>query len=146
MRIAATNKFANFNYFLMDKYTAGIVLRGSEIKSIRQNGMSLNESFVLISKNEAWLKNAYIKPYQSVNNFSPNPRRDRKLLLNRNEILKLKQAVERNGLTIVPVRAFFDKNLLKIEIALARGKKNYDKKDDLKERDVRRSQERLMRL
>ncbi len=146
MRIVATNKFANFNYFLMDKYTAGIVLRGSEIKSIRQNGMSLNESFVLISKNEAWLKNAYIKPYQSVNNFSPNPRRDRKLLLNRNEILKLKQAVERNGLTIVPVRAFFDKNLLKIEIALARGKKNYDKKDDLKERDVRRSQERLMRL
>ena len=75
MRIVATNKFANFNYFLMDKYTAGIVLRGSEIKSIRQNGMSLNESFVLISKNEAWLKNAYIKPYQSVNNFSPNPRR-----------------------------------------------------------------------
>ena len=146
MRIVATNKFANFNYFLMDKYTAGIVLRGSEIKSIRQNGMSLNESFVLISKNEAWLKNAYIKPYQSVNNFSPNPRRDRKLLLNRNEILKLKQAVERNGLTIVPVRAFFDKNLLKIEIVLARGKKNYDKKDDLKERDVRRSQERLMRL
>lgn len=146
MRIVATNKFANFNYFLMDKYTAGIVLRGSEIKSIRQNGMSLNESFVLISKNEAWLKNAYIKPYQSVNNFSPNPRRDRKLLLNRNEILKLKQNVERNGLTIVPVRAFFDKNLLKIEIALARGKKNYDKKDDLKERDVRRSQERLMRL
>lgn len=146
MRIVATNKFANFNYFLMDKYTAGIVLRGSEIKSIRQNGMSLNESFVLISKNEAWLKNAYIKPYQSVNNFSPNPRRDRKLLLNRNEILKLKQNVERNGLTIVPVRAFFDKNLLKIEIALAQGKKNYDKKDDLKERDVRRSQERLMRL
>ena len=146
MRVVSTNKFANFNYFLIEKYMAGIVLRGSEIKSIRQNGMSLNESFVIISKNEAWLKNAYIKPYQSVNNFSPNPRKDRKLLLNKNEILKLRQEVEKKGLTIVPVRAVFDKNLLKIEIALARGKKNYDKKDDLKERDIRRSEERLMRL
>ena len=142
MKVVASNKFANFNYFLLEKFNAGIVLCGCEIKSIRQNGMSLNESFVKIQGGQVILKNAYVKPYQSVNNFSPNPRRDRVLLLNKREILKLSQNVSQKGLTIVPVKAYFDKNYLKLEVALARGKKNYDKKQTINENEIKRSEQR----
>ncbi len=144
MKIVASNKFAHFNYFVLDTFEAGIALNGSEIKSIRQNGMTLNESFVLIKNNQVFLKNSFIKPYQSLNNFSPKPDRDRVLLLNKNEILKLKQKVEQKGLTIVPIKAYLKDELLKIEIGLCQGKKLFNKKDDKKEKDIKRETERLL--
>ena len=144
MKIVASNKFAHFNYFVLDTFEAGICLKGSEIKSIRQNGMTLNESFVLIKNNQVFLKNSFIKPYQSLNNFSPKPDRDRVLLLNKSEILKLKQKVEQKGLTIVPIKAYLKDDLLKIEIGLCQGKKLYNKKDDKKEKDIKRETERLL--
>ena len=143
-KLVSTNKFATYNYFLLEKFEAGLSLQGCEIKSIRQNGITLNESFVLLSQKGAILKNAYIKPYQATNNFSPNPRRDRILLLNKNEILKLKQKTEQKGLTIVPVKAYLKGRLLKIEIALAQGKKNYNKKETIKERDISRDTQRRL--
>ena len=143
-RIVSSNKFASYNYFLIERFEAGIVLKGSEIKSIRQNGITLNESFILLGKNGVVLKNSFVKPYQTQNNFSPNPTRDRNLLLNKNEILKLKQKVEQKGLTIIPVKAYFSGNHLKLEIALAQGKKNYNKKEDIKERDIKRDTERRL--
>ncbi len=136
IKVVSTNKYANFNYTLLEKFTAGMVLKGSEIKSIRQNGIILNESFILITKDGVVLKNSHVKPYQTINNFSPKPDRDRFLLLNKNEILKLKQKTEQKGLTIVPVKAFFSGRYLKLEIALAQGKKLYNKKETIKERDI----------
>ena len=142
MSVVATNKYAKFNYFLLESFEAGIVLKGSEIKSIRQNGMTLSESFILLSQNKVLLKNSFVKPYQKINGFSPRADRDRELLLNKNEILKLKQKVEQKGLSIIPVKAYFKGNRLKLEIALAKGKKLYDKKQDKKERDIKREQAR----
>lgn len=144
MKVVATNKFANFNYFILETFEAGIVLSGAEVKSVRQNGITLNEGFVLISKNKVLLKNTFIKSYQNTNNFSLKPDRDRVLLLNKNEILKIRQRVEQKGLTIIPVKAYFKGELLKVEIALVRGKKLFNKKDDLKERDIKREQNRIM--
>lgn len=144
MKVIASNKFAYFNYFVLDTFEAGIALKGSEIKSIRQNGMTLNESFVIIKNNQVILKNSFVKPYQSLNNFSPKPDRDRVLLLNKNEILKLKQKVEQKGLTIVPIKAYLKDELLKIEIGLCQGKKLYNKKDDKKEKDIKRETERFL--
>ena len=142
MKVVATNKFANFNFFILSTLEAGIVLKGCEIKSVRTNGMTLNESFVLIKNNQVILKNSFIKTYQTVNNFTPKPDRDRILLLNKNEILKLKSQVEQKGLTIVPVKAYFKEDKLKIEIGLGKGKKNYNKKEDKKEKDIQRENER----
>lgn len=144
MKVVASNKFANFNYFILETYEAGIVLKGSEIKSIRQNGMTLNESFILIKQNQVFLKNSFVKSYQTANNFSPKPDRDRLLLLNKSEILKLKQKVETKGLTIVPIKAYLKDDLLKLEIGLCKGKKLYNKKDDKKEQDIKRETERYL--
>lgn len=146
MKVVATNKFAHFNYFVLETYEAGICLLGSEIKSVRKNGMTLNESFILISNKGAVLKNSYIKSYQNIsNNFSPKPTRDRNLLLNKNEILKLKQKTETKGLTIIPIKAYLKNELLKIEIGLCKGKKLYNKKEDKKEQDIKRETERLLK-
>lgn len=144
MKLVATNKNASFNYFILETFEAGIALKGSEIKSIRQNGMTLNESFVLIKPNGVLLKNSFVKSYQTANNFSPKPDRDRVLLLNKSEILKLKQKVEQKGLTVVPIKAYLKNDLLKIEIGLCKGKKLYNKKEDKKERDIKRETERLI--
>jgi len=142
MKVVATNKFAHFNYFILETFEAGISLNGGEIKSVRVNGMTLNESFVLISANKVLLKNSFIKNYQTQNNFSLKPDRDRLLLLNKNEILKIRQQVEQKGLTIIPIRAYFKDELLKIEIGIAKGKKLFNKKDDKKEKDIKREAER----
>lgn len=146
MKIVANNKFASFNYFILETYEAGVVLKGSEIKSIRQNGMTLSESFVLIKSNQVILKNSFIKSYQTANNFSPKPDRDRFLLLNKSEILKLKQKVEQKGLTLVPIKAYLKDNLLKVEIGLCKGKKLYNKKDDKKEQDIKRETARILSM
>lgn len=138
MKIVSSNKNAHFNYFILETYLAGIVLEGCEVKSIRQNGMTINESFIIFKNNEVFLKNSFIKPYQSSQGFAPKPDRDRKLLLNKNEILKLSQKVSTKGLTLVPTKVGLSGSYVKVEIGLGRGKKLYDKKDTLKEKDIKR--------
>ena len=139
MKIVASNKKAHFNYHILSTYQAGVVLKGSEVKSIRSGGINLNDSFVMIKHNEVFVKNAYIKPYDKTASFIPDPRRDIKLLLNRSEILKLKQKVNEKGLTLVPTKVYFEKNLVKIEVALCKGKQLFDKKDALKQQDILRT-------
>ncbi len=145
MKVVSTNKFAHFNYFIEETFEAGIVLNGSEIKSIRANGITLNESFVLVSNNQVWLKNSFVKTYQTKNNFTPKPDRDRALLLNKKEILKIKQKVNEKGYTIVPIKAYFNGERLKLEIGLGRGKKLFNKKEDKKEKDIARETQRILK-
>ena len=141
------NKRASFDYELLDRYEAGVVLTGDEIKSVRAGSMSLNDSFCLVRNGQVILKNAYIKPY--TNAYSGyqgkhDARQDRVLLLNKYEIKQIKNAIEQKVLTIVPTRAYFVKHLVKVEIAVARGKKLFNKKDSIKEKDIARSSQRAL--
>lgn len=144
MKVIATNKKAHFNYEIIERFTAGIVLEGSEVKSIRLGNIRINDSFVSIKNGEVWLKNSFIKQYEKAFSFVPKTDRDRKLLLNKNEILKLKQKSAEKGLTIVPLSAGFSGSLVKVEIGLCRGKKLYDKKQTLKEKDIQKSAQRQL--
>lgn len=129
------NKKAYYNYFISDETEAGIMLQGCEVKSIRDGHISIAESFIKIKNNEVFLKNAYIKPYEKTSMFIPDSHRDRKLLLNQNQISKLSKKIEIQGLTIVPLKVYFsDKNIVKILIGVGKGKKLYDKRNVLKEK------------
>lgn len=139
MKIVTVNKKARFNYNIIETYEAGIMLKGSEVKSIRNGGISINESFVFLKDNEVFLKNAYIKPFEMASNFKPDPRQTRKLLLNKSEIEKIRKKMEAQGLTIVPIKVYFKKNIVKIEIGLGKGKKLYDKRETIKERTINRN-------
>lgn len=145
--IIVNNKKAYHEYFIEDTFECGIVLVGSEVKSVRDGGMSLNESFVQVKNNEVFLKNAYIKPFEKTTAFVPDSHRDRKLLLNKREILKLTRGVKEKSYTIVPTKVYLKNNLVKVEIALAKGKKLYDKKETLKEkaldRDIKQATKHL---
>lgn len=132
--IIANNKKAFHEYFIEETFEAGIVLVGSEVKSVKGGGISLNDSFISIKANEVYLKNAYIKPFEKTSAFLPQTHRDRKLLLNKREILKLIRGVKEKSYTIVPLKVYLKNNLVKVEIALAKGKKLYDKKESLKEK------------
>lgn len=139
MKVISVNKKASFDYFLLEKYEAGIVLKGSEIKSIRTNSLSLKDTYVRINKNfEAFIINLHIAPYSHANQFNHEERRERKLLLKKKEIKKLFQESSEKSLTIVPTKAYFKNGKVKIEIALAQGKKNYDKRQVQKEKDAQR--------
>ena len=135
MKIVASNKKAYFNYFIEDTIEAGISLLGSEVKSIRAGHISLDESFVSIYDGQVFLKNAYIKPYEKATTDIVDSKRDRKLLLNKKEIVKLTRQVSEKGFTIVATKVYFAHSLVKVQIALAKGKHLYDKKQVLKERD-----------
>ena len=141
------NKRATFDYELVDKFTAGIVLVGTEIKSIRLGKASLVDTFCIFAgNNELWVKNMNISEYSFGSYNNHLPRRDRKLLLNRKELIKLQREVKDNGMTIVPTKLFInDKGLCKVEIALARGKKEYDKRESIKEKDAKRDIDRYMK-
>ena len=142
-KISIKNKRAAFDFLLMDKYTAGIVLTGTEIKSIRAGKASLVDTFCFINNGEVWVKTMYIAEYDygSYNNHSA--RRDRKLLLNRKEIRKLQQDMKNPGFTLVPTLMFIDENgRAKLDIHLCRGKKEYDKRQTLKEKEDRREMDR----
>lgn len=138
MQIICNNKKVYFEYFIEETLEAGIVLVGSEVKSIRNGGMSLLDSFIIIKNGEVFLKNAYIKPFDKTSSFAPDVRRDRKLLLSKKEIEKLGRQMKTKGYTIVATKAYFKSNKVKVEIALAKGKKLYDKKDTLKEKSQKR--------
>ena len=142
MKIVSTNRKASFEYFLLDTYDAGIVLCGSEVKSIRNNGVSLEDSYVIIRGTNVYIKNMYIKSYEKTTAFQVDERRDRKLLLNKREILKLSRALNDVGLTIVPTKIYFKDNLVKVQIALAKGKKLYDKRESIKKKELLREKSR----
>ena len=132
--IIVNNKKAYHEYFIEDTLEAGLVLVGSEVKSVKDGGMSLADSFVTIKNNEVFLKNAYIKPFEKATAFVPETHRDRKLLLSRQEISKLIKATKEKSYTIMPLKVYLKNNLVKVEIGLAKGKKLYDKRETLKER------------
>ena len=138
MKIIARNKKASFDYFLEEKFEAGIVLVGSEVKSIRNNQISLAESYVDILNNEVYLRGAHIAQFRQANNFNHEEVRDRKLLLNKREINKLIGAQAQDGYTIVPTMIYLSKGFIKLEIAIAKGKANYDKRETIKKRDADR--------
>lgn len=141
MKVVCNNPNASYLYFLLDKYEAGIVLSGDEIKAVRAGHVSIKESFVTVKQGEVMLKNAYIEQYSNAYDGSrkkSNERKDRKLLLHKTEIDKLEKAVNQDGLTIVPIKAYFDGSYLKITIALAKGKKTYDKRESIKQKDIDR--------
>lgn len=146
-KVVATNRKAGFEYFLLDKFEAGLSLQGSEIKSIRAGQISIQESFVEIENGQqAYLVDAHIAPYEQANRFNHDPRRKRRLLLHKKEIRKLWDNARIKGMTIVPIRVYLKNGRAKIEIALAKGKKAYDKRATIAKRDEARSAERETRV
>jgi SsrA-binding protein len=147
VKVVATNRKAGFEYFLLEKFEAGLALRGSEIKSVRAGQVSLAESFVEIENGQnAWLVEAHIAPYEQANRFNHDPKRKRRLLLHKKQIRELWNSVRLKGMTIVPTKVYIKDGRAKIEIALARGKKAYDKRAVIAKRDQSREQERESRI
>jgi SsrA-binding protein len=142
VKTVATNRKARHDYFLYDSYEAGMVLTGTEIKSVRAGRVNLRDSYVSIRGGQAWLVNVHIAPYSAGSRENPEPRRDRKLLLHRREINRLQSAVREKGLTIVPLRMYMKNNRAKVEIALGRGKRLYDKRAAMDKRETQRRIER----
>jgi len=145
MEIIASNKKAFFNYFISDLTEAGIELQGCEVKSIRDKGVSLAESYVVFKKGELFLLNAYIKPFEKATSFIPNERRTRKLLLHKREIEKFERMVKEKGFSIMPTKIYFKNGKVKVEIGLAKGKKLYDKREVMKEKEVKKTLDRYMK-
>jgi SsrA-binding protein len=142
VKVVATNRKASHEYFLLERYEAGLVLQGSEIKSIRAGQISLAEAYVRIDGREAWLMEAHVAPYEQASRFNHEPRRPRKLLLHQSEIRKLWDVVRQKGVTIVPLRVYLKNGRAKLEIAVAKGKKLYDKRETIARRDAQREIER----
>lgn len=137
--ICIKNRKASFEYSFLDTYVAGIQLVGVEIKSIRNGRVNLSESYCVFQQGELYLKNTHISPYENAGYIKVDPLRDRKLLLNKQELRKLSEGVSRKGLTIVPTKMFInERGLCKVEICLCQGKKNYDKRESLKEKDIKK--------
>lgn len=145
MKIVATNRKAQHQYHLQDPLEAGLVLVGSEIKSVRAGSVSLQEGFVLFEEGEAWLVNVHIAPYDPAASQNHDPRRRRKLLLHRREIDRLRGRVQEKGYTVVPTRLYIRDGRAKVEIALARGKKLFDKRQTIAKRDSKRQIERAIK-
>lgn len=144
-KLIANNKKAYYDYFIEEKYEAGICLTGTEVKSLRQGKCSIKESYIRIENNEVFIIGMHIAPYDNGNIFNHEETRTRKLLLNKSEIRKLSQQIERNGYTIVPLQVYFSNQYAKVEIGLAKGKKNYDKRESIKNKDVERQIARSIR-
>ena len=142
LKVVATNRKARHEYLILETYEAGLVLQGSEIKSIRAGQISLAQAYVSIDGKEAWLLNAHIAPYDQASHFNHDPLRQRKLLLHRSEIRKMWENIRQKGTTIIPLRVYIKNGHAKIEIAVAKGKKLYDKRADIAKRDVEREMER----
>jgi SsrA-binding protein len=144
-KVVASNRKATFEYFLLEHFEAGMALQGSEIKSIRAGQVSLSEAFVQIENGDAWLMNAHIAPYDPASRYNHDPRRPRRLLLHRSEIKDMWNAVRQKGVTIVPIKIYLKESLAKLEIATAKGKKLYDKRAVMAERDERREIDRQLK-
>jgi len=146
MKLVTNNKKAFHNFFISDLYECGIELKGSEVKSIRNGGVSLNDSFVQIKNGEIFVNNMYIKPYENTTSFQVDSHRTRKLLLHKEEIEKLKRKTMEKGFSVVPTKVYFKNGKVKLEIGLAKGKKLYDKREVLKEKSVKKDIERAIKL
>ena len=142
VKVIANNKKAYFDYFILDKYETGIELFGTEVKSIRLGQCSIKESWIRIERGELYIMGMHINPYEKGNIFNKDPLRVRKLLMHKKEILKLDAKLNEKGLTIVPLKVYLKVSLVKVEIGLAKGKKNYDKRQDIQKKDQRREAER----
>jgi len=146
MKIIANNRKANFEYFIISTFEAGIVLKGSEVKSIRLGHTNLQDSFITFDKNsECFIKNMHITNYKDSTIETIDEKRSRKLLLNRHEIKKIMSKVQEKGFTCIPLKVYLKDNLVKLEIAIAKGKHTYDKKDTLAKRDIERDTQRQLK-
>jgi len=145
MKVICTNKKVTFEYFILDTFEAGIKLRGTEIKSIRQGKCNINDAYVIMKNNRPFILNMFIAKYDHGNIFNHDELRSRELLLNKHECNKLVSKIKLEGLTLVATKAYFKGSLVKIEIALAKGKKLHDKREAIKERDTNRNIEKMMK-
>lgn len=145
-KVITTNRKAYHDYTIFDKYVAGIVLTGTEIKSIRKNAINLKDAFCKIEDNEIFLYNCHISPYEQGNRFNHKAERTRKLLLTKKEILKMHSKVKKDGYSIVPLEVFLAHGFAKVEIGLAKGKKLHDKRDDIAKKDQKREMDRASKI
>ncbi len=145
-KVICLNRAASHEYFILDRIEAGIVLDGGEVKSLRLGNCNLKDSFCSVHNGELLIRNMHISVYDKAGAFNEkNARRDRKLLLHKNEIIKLKEKVEQKGLTVVPLKMYFKQAIIKMELGVCRGKHTYDKKQALKEKDLKREKDRIMK-
>ena len=142
MKLIAQNKKARHDYFILQKYEAGIVLQGTEVKSIRESKANLKESYARVDNGELWLIGMHISPYKQGNIYNHEPRRRRKLLMHASEIERLRKSIEEKGLTIIPLSLYFSGGRVKVELGLARGKHLYDKREDTATREAKREMNR----
>lgn len=145
VKMIAKNKKAYHDYFIEETYEAGIVLQGTEVKSIREGKIQLKDSFARIQNGEVFLWNCHIAPYEQGNRFNHEEERTRKLLLNKKEINQLSSEVKESGFSIVPLEVYLKNGFVKIQLALVKGKKNYDKRETLKQKDAKRQIDRILR-
>ena len=145
IKVIAENRKARHDYFVEDSYEAGIILTGTEIKSIRAGRVNLKDSYAEIVDGEVWLNQMHISPYEQGNRFNHEPLRKRKLLLHRSEIARLAGKVQQQGMTLIPLKIYIKNGLAKIELGLCKGKKIYDKRQDIASRDAKRQMERELR-
>lgn len=138
MKVLASNKNANRNYEVIEKFEAGMVLSGTEVKSISKANCSINEAYITFSKGEAFIINMYVAPFFEGNIQNKDPYRNRKLLLNKREIIKIDFNSKKDRLTVIPIKLYWKNNNIKIQIALSKGKKLYDKREDMKQKDMSR--------
>ncbi|HPE38533.1 MAG TPA: SsrA-binding protein SmpB [Bacillota bacterium] len=145
IKVIADNRKAFHDYFIEDKFEAGIVLSGTEVKSIRAGKINLKDSYVQIKEGEMWLIGVHISPYEQGNRSNKDPMRTRKLLMHHQEIIRLFSLVKEDGLTLVPTKCYFKDGHVKIEVGVAKGKKNYDKRDSMAERTAKRDIDRALK-
>lgn len=145
VKIIATNKKAYHDYFIEDTYEAGIALEGHEVKSLRLNNVNMKDRFAIVKNGEIWLIGVHISPYKMATMFKIDPVRNRRLLMHKSEINKLKQKVEQKGYTLVPTKMYFKEALVKVEIGVARGKELHDKRDAIAEKENKRKIDRIMK-
>ena len=138
IKLIASNREAYFDYFIRETYEAGLELVGTEVKALREGRVNLKDAYVVIRNGEAWLMEAHISPYSHGNRYNHDPRRTRRLLLHKREIAKLAAATQERGLTVVPTRLYFKRGRAKVEVAIAKGKKIYDKRETERHRDLER--------
>ena len=138
VKVIAQNRKANFEYFIEEKYECGIVLEGTEVKSVRGENISFNDSFAEITNGELWLRNFHISEYSYGSVFNHNPSRVKKLLVHKEELKKLRRKVEEKGYTLIPLEVYLKSGIVKIKLGVCRGKKQFDKRESIKERDLNR--------
>lgn len=145
IKILAQNKKARHEYFILEAYECGIELFGTEVKSMRLGKVNLKDAYASINNSEVWVKGMNISPFEKGNIFNRDPLRERKLLMHKHEILKLSQKIKEQGLSLVPLKVYLKGSLVKMELALVKGKKLYDKRDDIAKRDAKRNMDRAMK-